>query len=279
MPAGAEATRSVAAVPRPRTRANLARALAEDASAPLYKWVWRPMLALQFLNYVRVVVNLIRQPQYQAVGGAGDPALHANHIGNLIVLKAQPNVWLLSVHMAMALCWIGATLAQKHFVARMAAALGTAGQGAAFARQRRFHVLSGWTLTVLGMVGIVIGPVLALLNTGNEPMQRFLLTQPIFFLPLMAMVLISARNRRWSIRTHRFWAETAYLGPAVASLWAEAMIHVFGQLPQIGPRRGDLLASQIAGVLSVALVIVPAWIARRRGLRADAQSAAASSDR
>jgi hypothetical protein len=265
--------------PRPRTRDNLTRALVEDASAPIYRWIWRPMLALQFVNYLRVVVNLSREPRYAQVGGAADPALHANHIGNLIVLKAQPNIWLLSVHMAMALLWIGATMWQKHFVAKMAGALATPGRGPAFARYRRVHARMGWSLSVLGIVGILIGPVLALLNHGNQPMRRFLLTQPLFFLPLMAMVLISARNRRWSIRTHKFWAETAYLGPALASLWAEAMIYAFGQLPQIGPRKGDLLASQIAAVLSVFLVVLPAWIARRRGLAADARahSAAATS--
>jgi hypothetical protein len=206
------------------------------------------------------------------VGGTADPLMHENHLGNLVALKSQPNLLLLSVHLAMAVAYIGATMLQKALVARMSGALeDPARDPAAFARYRRIHATVGWSLCLLGLVGIAIAPVITLLNHGNPAMVMFLVGQPLFFLPLITMVLVSARRRDRSIRTHRFWAETAFLGPALASLWAEGLIYVIGRMTPIGPRIGEVAASAFAAAASVVLVVWPAWLARKRGLAADAR--------
>jgi hypothetical protein len=56
-------------------------------------------------------------------------------------------------------------------------------------------------------------------------------------------------------------------------LWTEILINLFGRVASIGPRGGDLLGSEVAALLGTALVIVPAWISRRRGLAIDAKTA------
>jgi hypothetical protein len=255
-----------------RKRAQVARALSDDAGSWLYRWVWRPMLAIQFLNYLHAAYRFVKDPVYSSAGVAADPMLRENHIGNWVALKSQPDFFLLSVHLSMAVVWIGAMMLQKQLVALMAGALASPGQGRDYARYRRVHAAVGWTLVSLGVVGIVIGPIITVMNHGNEPMKQFLVGQPLFFLPLMTMVVVSARRRDWSVRTHRFWAETAFLGPALSALWAEAMIYVFGRLTPIGPRWGELVASALAAVLGVVFVVVPAWIERSRGLAADARA-------
>jgi hypothetical protein len=173
----------------------------------------------------------------------------------------------------MALVWVAATLVQKALIAKAARLNQNRAPHRLTTEAIRIHKWVGWTLSVVGIAGVLAGAVLAYLSTGYEPMRRFLLTQPICFLPPMVMVLVSARKRSWSIRTHRFWAQTAYLGPALATLWTEILINLFGRVASIGPRGGDLLGSEVAALLGTALVIVPAWISRRRGLAIDAKTA------
>src|SRR3569623_290409 len=259
-----------------KVRTKLAAALRDDAADPVYRWLWRPMLVLQLANLVRVFINFSRNRSYQAMVGAADATLHQNHVGNVIALKAQPNPWLLTVHLGMALTWVAGTLVQKGLVARAARANPSVGprDGGAAANVIRIHRVMGWILSIVGMTGIIAGFLIAFFSHGHEAMRRFLLTQPLFFLPPMVMVLVSARKRGGSIRTHRFWAQTAYLGPALATLWTEILINLFGRVPSIGPRGGDLLGSELAAVLGAALVIVPAWLARRRGLALDARAMA-----
>jgi len=231
------------------------------------------MLALQLANLVRVWINFVRHHAYRPVGTAADLALHQNHVGNVIALKAQPNPWLLLVHLGMAVVWVVGTMLQKALVARAAGTRPAAG-GIRAGDPLRIHAWVGRILFTIGVAGILAGFVIAFVSHGNEPMRRFLLTQPLFFLPPMIMVVVSARKRTWSIRTHRFWAHTAFLGPGLATLWTEILINIFGRVRSIGPRGGDLLGSELAALLGVVFVIVPAWVARRRGIAADARASA-----
>jgi len=232
------------------------------------------MLALQVANLVRVWINFGRNHAYRPVGTTADLALHQNHVGNVIALKAQPNPWLLLVHLGMAVVWVVGTMVQKALVARAAGPRPGTGRHDLFwpGDPLRIHAWVGRILFTIGVAGILAGFVNAFISHGNEPMRRFLLTQPLFFLPPMIMVMVSARKRTWSIRTHRFWAHTAFLGPGLATLWTEILINVFGRVRSIGPRGGDLLGSELAALLGVVFVIVPAWVARRRGILADARA-------
>src|SRR5262245_26515014 len=81
-----------------RSASSVAATLRDDASAWTYRWIWRPMLAVQLVLYVRVMVRLLAHPTY-ASPDPSDPLLRENHIGNLVALVSQPHFAMLSVHM------------------------------------------------------------------------------------------------------------------------------------------------------------------------------------
>lgn len=250
----------------------LRKALFDDASSFAYRWVFRPLLVVQLLLYCRGVVAYLTRPTFDVVGGPADPQLHENHIGNLSILNSQPNPVLLAVHLGMATFWIAAVLFQKQSVGRMAAALGPDGKVAdprRYARVRRFHATLGTLLCVVALAGCIAGPLIAWHSHGHAPMRAFLLFLPLYFLPAITTVWITARRRAFSIRTHQTWANTAFLAPAIASLWAEGLIYFCGRLTPLGPRLGELVGTGSAWMLILALVVIPAWRARGRALAAE----------
>jgi hypothetical protein len=255
-----------------RSPRSLRAALVEDASSKVYRYVWLPLLAVQLVLYTRVAARFFAHPVYRMVPTAEYPLLRENHIGNLVSLRSQPSPVLLGIHVIMAWAWIFVTLLQKELVARMARALGEREQLAAFARYRAIHAAAGTVMVALGLAGVLVAPVIVLLDHGNPPMARFLLGQPLFFVPAMIMVALTARDARRSIRWHRFWADVAFLGPAIASVWTEAAIYVLGRMTPVGPDRGEFWSSAVGGALGALAVIVPGWISLRRGLAADAAS-------
>ena len=258
---------------RYRALSAVRSALADDARSAAYRYLWRPLLGLQLVLYTRVVYRFMSEPVYASVPSAEYPLLHENHIGNLVSLASQPNLAVLTVHVAMAWAWIFAVIAQKHFVARMAEGL-KGGQEGLFARYRTAHVVVGTGMVALGIVGILAALVITISNHGNPGMQQFLLGQPLFFLPAMAMVWITARRKNLSIRHHLFWADTAFLGPAVASVWTEGAIYVLGRMTSLGPNSAEVWASAVGGGLGALAVVVPGWFARRSGLARDAAASA-----
>jgi hypothetical protein len=216
------------------------------------------------------VYNFVVERAYASVPTAEHPLLRENHIGNLVSLKSQIHPALLGVHVAMAWLWIAATLGQKHLARRMSGSI--AEPGDRWLRHRRAHAALGASLLVLGFAGILVAPVIAILYHGNAPMKWFLVAQLGTFLPPMTMVAVTARDRRRSLRSHRFWAEFAFVGPAVASVWTEAAIYVTGRFTSLGPHRGELWSSIVGGALGFALVVVPAWSSWRRGMVEDASA-------
>src|SRR5262249_24724621 len=197
----------------------------------------------------RIFQRFVIEPAYRPVPTPEMPMLHENHIGNLVSLRSQPSFALLSIHVLMAWAWIGVVILQKYLVARMAKSSGAPDKLDVFHRDRAIHAIAGTLMVVLGAVGVLVAPVIALVNHGNPGMKWFLVRQPLFFLPAIAMTTWTARDARRSIRHHRFWADAAFLGPAVASLWTEAGIYVLGRMTPIGPNGGELLASAVGGAL------------------------------
>ena len=245
----------------PRLPAQTAETLAAEGLDWRYRWLWMPMLAVQAVLYTRVLARFFWHASYPAVPTHDYPLLHENHIGNLVSVKASPNVVLLGVHLVMAWAWILGVLAQKQLARNMGAAVG---DRARYMKVRRIHARLGMSLLVLGFIGIGLGPVIALLVHGNPPMKWFLVAQIVTFYPPMAMVLVTVRDRRRPIADHRFWAEFAFVGPAVASVWTEAAIYLTGRYTSLGPNAGEVWSSAGGGALGFLLVVVPAWFALRR---------------
>jgi len=52
-------------------------------------------------------------------------------------------------------------------------------------------------------------------------------------------------------------ANVAFLGPAVASLWAEAPIFFFRRETPLGPRAGELAGTGLAWALVLLVVVLP----------------------
>ena len=249
-----------------RSAASVRAALADDAAWAAYRWVYRPMLFLQLALYARAMVLFLWSPSFALVGGAADPQLHQNHIGNYSILRTQPHPALLAVHLTMALSWVGAVLFQKWTVGRMASSLGVG--GAAYVRARRVHVVVGTALCTLALAGCVAGPLIAFQSHGHPPMRTFLLLLPLWFLPAITTVWVTARRRTIALRDHAAWANTAFLAPAVASLWAEALIYVCGRHTPLGPRIGELTGTGLAWALILEVVVVHVWRARRLAIEA-----------
>jgi hypothetical protein len=246
-----------------RAPAKTAETLGAEALDWRYRWLWMPMLGVQAVLYTRVLARFFLHPSYPAVPTHDYPLLHENHIGNLVSVKASPNVVLLGVHLVMAWAWIVGVLAQKQLARSMNAAV-IDGDPARYAAVRRMHARLGMSLVVLGFIGIGIAPVIALLVHGNPPMKWFLVAQIVTFYPPMAMVLVTVRDRARPIAQHRFWAEFAFVGPAVASVWTEAAIYLTGRYTSLGPNAGEVWSSAGGGALGFLLVVVPAWFALRR---------------
>ena len=243
----------------PRAPATTAATLADDAADWRYRWLWMPMLVVQAVLYTRVLYRFVAQVgDYPSAPTDQFPLLHENHIGNLVSVKDSPNVVLLGIHVVMAWAWIVGVLVQKHLVRRMAASRTD------YLAVRRIHAIVGLTLLVLGFGGIAVAPIIALLVHGNPPMKWFLVAQVVTFFPPMTMVAITAFDHRRPIAQHRFWAEFAFVGPAVASVWTEAAIHVVGRYTSVGPNAAELWSSIVGGALGFLLVVVPAWFALRR---------------
>ncbi|MFO0756008.1 MAG: hypothetical protein U0359_05935 [Byssovorax sp.] len=263
----------------------LRAALTEDASSKIYRYLWTPLLLVQLALYTRVVIRFVSAPVYRAVPSADYPLLHENHIGNLVSIRSQPSLVLLGIHVAMAWSWIFVVLLQKHLVSRMSRALSTPDAPdapdapharAPFSRYRTAHAIAGTLMVLLGLAGVLVAPIIALADHGNPPMARFLLGQPLFFVPAIVMVAVTARDKNRSIRHHRFWSDVAFLGPAIASVWTEAGIYVLGRLTPVGPNQGELWASVVGGALGALAVVIPGWISLRKGLAADAAASAGS---
>lgn len=253
-----------------RTAADLRGALIDDATSSAYKWVFRPLLFLQLGLYVHGAWAYLRSPGFASAGVANDPMLTENHIGNYSIMASQPNRWLLAIHLGMAAFWIAAVLFQKHSVAQMAGAFAAGPDGPLdpkrYRRARWVHGLLGSTLCLVALAGTIAGPIIAYQSHGHPPMRIFLLLLPLYFLPAITTVWVTARRKQRSIRDHSAWANTAFLGPAVASLWAEALIYVCGRHTPLGPRHGELVGTGAAWVLILAFLVVPTWRARRRAL-------------
>jgi hypothetical protein len=258
-----EAVASHVGAARPvRSIAAMKAALVDDATWSAYRWIYRPMLVLQLALYAKAVVLFALSPVFAVVGGVVDPWLHENHLGNYSILASQPRPAALGVHLLMAFGWVGAVLFQKWSVTRMATTLGVSGRD--YARFRRVHVVVGSALCVLALAGCVAGPLIAFESHGHPPMRVFLLLLPLWFLPSITTVWVTARRRSFSLRDHAVWANTAFLGPAVASLWAEALIYLCGRHTPLGPRLGELTGTGLAWALILALLVIPVWRARRR---------------
>jgi hypothetical protein len=244
---------------------------ADDASSAVYRWIWRPMLALQLVHYTWLCGLALADPGYRPVGDPADPTLHENHIGLWIHLQRQPHVGILGVHLLMAWAWLAAVPAQKALVAAMARAA-QAGDERAFLRVRAVHAAIGTAMCLLAFVGIAIAPVLALIDRERNAAALYLVALPAFFLPAFALTAYTARTRRVSVRWHRFWAEITFVGPALSSLWSEVIIYVLGRT-SMGPVYGEIVGTQAAAVLGLLLVVAPAWRSLQRGLAADTAQA------
>jgi hypothetical protein len=223
--------------------------LEHDRADPVYTKVFRPMLVLQLGLYVAATLRLVAEPAYAALDGAADPLLRENHLGNIAIMQSQPRAWLLAIHMSMAVFWVAGVLTQKHLVRRMPDR-----------QARRLHALLGVAMILFAVAGCLAGPMMAWHSHGHPAMRAFLLSLPVFFLPAIAMVWITARRRAW--HEHRFWATTAFVGPALASLWAEALIYVLGRHTLLGPWKGELVGTAAAFVLAAVFVVRPAWASR-----------------
>ncbi len=249
---------------------SLPAALAADSDSRAYRFVYRPLLLLQLALYVRGLFLFARTPTFEHVGGASDPVLFENHIGNLSHMASQPNRVLLTIHFVMATYWVGGVLAQKHLVSRMAGALGAldvqAGRAArdpaAYKRYRQTHAVLGSSMCAIALVGCVAGPVIAWQSHGHPAMRTFLLALPFYFLPAIFHVWRTARQKRH--RDHQLWANLAFLAPAVASLWAEALIYTCGRHTSLGTRLGELVGVAIAYTLTLVLLVLPFMLERRR---------------
>jgi hypothetical protein len=253
--------------------ASLRQTLLEDAGWWAYRWLYRPMLVLQLVLYARAVVAYLGGPAFALVGGAADPQLHQNHIGNYSILNGQPHPALLGVHLFMALGWVAAVLFQKHAVARMSGALEGAGNhgrpdSRRYARDRRRHAIVGSAICALAVAGCLAGPLIAWQVHGHPPMRTFLLMLPLYFLPAVTTVWVTGRRGARAIRHHQLWANIAFLAPAVASLWAEVLIFVCGRLTPLGPRKGELVGTGAAWMLILATIVIPAARRRRAALAA-----------
>jgi hypothetical protein len=261
-PLAAHAAESAARPPAQSLRA----ALLDDATSSVFRWFYRPLLVVQLGLYVRGIALYALDPAFAVVGGEFDPQLHENHIGNYSILNGQPNRYLLGVHMGMALFWIAAVLFQKHAVRSMSSALEGAASGlpdsAGYRRHRIAHAVVGTLLCAVAFAGCIAGPLIAWQSHGHPPMRTFLLCLPLFFLPAITTVWVTGRRGARAVQRHRKWANTAFVAPAIASLWAEAMIYAFGRLSALGPRRGELVGTSLAWMLVLAVVVIPTW--RRR---------------
>lgn len=250
-----------------RTIAQIAPTVTDDASSMVYRWVWSPMLALQLLHYSYVGGLVWLEPRYRLLGGLIDPLMYEDHIGLRMHLDSQPHPAILGVHMLMAWAWPGVVLAQRQLAAMMSRAISSVDEDA-FQRARTLHQWIGRAMGLLGFVGIAVTPVLALVNRGPSLTTWFLTFQLGFFLPVMALTLYTARQRAISIRYHRFWAEIAFVGPALTSLWVEIAVNLLDYLP-LSPEVSELAGTQVGVLLGLLLVMLPAWLSLRQGLRAD----------
>ena len=219
-----------------------------DAADPVYRWIYRPMLALQLALYLLAAARFLATPSYAALPGADDPLLHENHLGNIAIISSQPNPWLLGIHMGMAVVWVAGVLLNKELAHRLERS----------ASVRAAHRRLGAAMCAVALAGCVAGPLVAWLDHGHPAMRTFLLLLPLYFLPAVSCVWYSARKKRWP--EHRFWVSVAFVGPAVASLWAEILIYTFGRHSPLGPWAGELAGTWTAfGLASLAVV----WPAHR----------------
>lgn len=258
-----------AAHPPEQRGASLRDTLADETESRSWRYAFRPMLLLQFGLYVAAIIRFWGNAGYDHVGGAGDASLHENHIGNLAIMAEQPNRWLLLIHLGMATYWVGGVLVQKHLLSRMAGAIdarrvGAPRDPAAYKRYRRAHAILGSSMCLVAFAGCVAGPLIAWFSHGHAPMRTFLLLLPIYFLPAICLTWWTARRKRF--RDHQAWADLAFLGPAVASLWAEGLIFVAGRHTALGPRLGELVGVSIAWIVASLLLVLPVWLRRRRAM-------------
>lgn len=220
----------------------------QDAEEPVYRWVYRPMLLLQLGLYLFAAGRFLSTPSYAGLPGASDVLLHENHLGNIAIVASQPNPWLLGVHMGMAVVWVGGVLVNKELAHRLVR----------HARVRSAHRRLGALMCAVALAGCIAGPLIAWVSHGHPAMRLFLLLLPLYFLPAIALVWRTARQKRWP--EHRFWVSVAFVGPAVASLWAEILIYTFGRYTPLGPWTGELAGTWTAfGLASLAVV----WPAQR----------------
>lgn len=242
---------------------TVAEVLSEDAADRAWNRVFLPTLVAQFLLYLVAAGRFARDPGYSALAGASAPELHENHLGNIAIVLAQPDRALLAVHLGMAVFWVGGVLGQKALLRAMSASLADR-DGPSYRRARNVHAVLGTALVAVALAGCVAGPIIAWQSHGHPAMKAFLLALPLYFLPAITMVWVSARRRR--LADHRFWATAAFVGPAVASLWAEALIYVCGRHTPLGPWTGELVGTGSAFALSAWFVVRPAIVARRAQL-------------
>ena len=182
-----------------RTANDLRAALIDDATSSAYRWIFRPLLFLQLALYLNGIREYLSNPGFESAGVPGDPMLTENHIGNYSIIASQPNPWLLAIHLGMAAFWIAAVLFQKHSVAQMAGAFALGPDGrpanpALYRRARQIHAVLGSLLCVVALAGTIAGPIIAYRSHGHPPMRVFLLLLPLYFLPAITTVWVTARR-------------------------------------------------------------------------------------
>ncbi len=231
------------------------KVLEQDASSKEGNWIHIPHIILLGLFYIRALVRLYLEPQYQITTININSSLYENHLGNYAILKKAPATWMIVSHMLMAIFWVFSTLTQKLLIRGMA-------KGSLF--YTRVHIILGTSMCIIGIFGCTIGGLIAYRDHGHSPMRWFLMLLPCSFLPSILATWISARKR--NIANHRFWATTAFIGPCLSSLWAEEFIYRFGRQTFLGPWSGELWGTGIAAILHLLGIVLPAWIVRCRQL-------------
>jgi hypothetical protein len=226
-----------------------------DLNDPKWKYFYLPSLVLLIASYIVAIYNFATHAEYYPlVSNEEEQLLYENHVGNITMIESQPNPILLGIHLFAALAWACGTVLQKYILNKMRNKITEK-------RLRELHSVIGHALCLIALSGLFVGFLIAYYSQSPRSMRNFLLILPFIMSPLVIMTFYSGKKK--DILTHRFWANTAFVGVCMGSFYAEVFIFVLSRYTPFGVRSGELIGTAIGSCFLVFSVMIPSWIDNR----------------